>query len=76
MNCPTGGYPTLRHNELRDFTANGLSEVCSGVRVEPLLQTLSGETLTFSTAIVEDGVRLDVSADGFWVAVTRGRILM
>ena len=24
LNCPTGGYPTLRHNELRDFTA----EIC------------------------------------------------
>ena len=33
MNCPTGGYPTLRHNELRDFTADALSEVCSGVCV-------------------------------------------
>ena len=21
MNCPTGGYPTLHRNELRDFTA-------------------------------------------------------
>ena len=70
MNCPTGSYPTLRYNELRDFTANALSEMCSGVCVcvcvEPSLQTLSGETLTFSTAIVEDGARLDVSADGFW----------
>ena len=36
------------------------------VCVEPLLQTLSGETLTFSTAIFEDGAHLDVSADGFW----------
>jgi len=60
MNCPTGGYLTLRHNELRDFNANALSEVCSGVCVEPSLQTLSGETLTFSTATVEDEARLDV----------------
>ena len=34
------------------------------VCVESSLQTLSGET--YSTAIVEDGARLDVSADGFW----------
>ena len=66
MNCPTGGYPILRHNELRDFTADALSEVCFGVCVEPSLQTLSGETLTYSTAIAEDGARLDVSADGSW----------
>ena len=32
MNCPTGGYPTLRHNELTDLLhANALSEVCFGV---------------------------------------------
>ena len=66
MNCPTGGYPTLRHNELRDFTANALSEECSSGCVELSLQTLSGETFTFSTAITENGACLDVSADGFW----------
>ena len=38
MNCITGGYPVLRHNELRDFTADALSEMCSGVCVEPSLQ--------------------------------------
>ena len=50
MNCPTGGYPTLIHNELRDFTADALSEVCSGVCVEPSLQNLSGKTLIYSMA--------------------------
>ena len=60
MNCPTGGYPTLRHNELRDFTAAILSEVCTDVCVEPPLQSLSGETLTYATANREDGARLDV----------------
>ena len=29
LNCPTGGYATLRHNELRDFTAKVLSDVCA-----------------------------------------------
>ena len=29
--CPTGGYPMLRHNELRNFTAEILSEVCTDV---------------------------------------------
>ena len=30
------------------------------------LQPLSGETLTYATANVEDGARLDISAAGFW----------
>ena len=65
LNCPTGGYPTLRYNELRDFTAEILSEVCSDVCTEPHLQPLSGETLTYATANVEDGACLDVSATGW-----------
>ena len=66
MNCPTGGFPTIRHNELRDFTASLLSEVCHGVSVEPHLQPLTGETFSLNSAIVEDGARLDVAANGFW----------
>ena len=66
MNCSSGGFPTLRHNELRDFTAAVLSEVCHDVAVEPVLQPLSGESLRYATANVEDEARLDVSARGFW----------
>ena len=66
MNCPIGGYPALRHNDLRDFTAETLSEVCTDVCIEPSLQPLSGETLDYATANVEDGARVDVCATGFW----------
>ena len=66
MNCATGGFPTLRHNELRDFTAAALSEVCHNVAIEPVLQPLSGESFRYATANVEDEARLDVSAHGFW----------
>ena len=47
MNWPTGGYPTLRRNELRDFTAETLSEVCTDVSVELSLQPLTGETFDY-----------------------------
>ena len=76
LNCPTGGYSTLRHNELRDFTAEILSEVCADVCTEPPLQPLLGETLTYATANVEDGARLDISAAGFWGVSTKRLILM
>ncbi len=33
--CPKGGFPILRHNEIRDLTANLLTEVCQDVNVEP-----------------------------------------
>ena len=66
LNCPTGGFPTLRHNEIRDFTANLISEVCHDVCVEPPLQPLSGEHLTYATANRDDSARLDIKARGFW----------
>ena len=66
MSCPHGGFPSVRHNELQDITAQCLTEVCHGVGVEPSLQALSGETLYYGTANRDDGARLDVVADGFW----------
>ena len=61
-----GGYPTIRHNQVRDITAELMSEVCHNVGVEMTLQPLFGETLRHATANREDGARLDVVADNFW----------
>ena len=66
LTCPTGGFPFVRHNDLRDFTANLLTEVCPNVCIEPPLQALTGELLTHDTSNSEDGAHLDVSAQGFW----------
>ena len=46
MICPTGGFPTLHHNEIRDLTASLLSEVCHSVAIEHSLQPLNGERLS------------------------------
>ena len=37
--CSTGGFPTIRHNEVHDLTAQLLTEVCPSVSVEPPLQS-------------------------------------
>ena len=37
LSCPKGGFPTLRHNEVRDLTATLMTEVCHEVSVEPHL---------------------------------------
>ncbi len=66
MICHTGGFPTIRHNEIRDITASLLTEVCHNVATEPSLQTLSGEILNHRTANKEDGARLDIRARGVW----------
>ena len=66
LNCPTGGFPTICHNEIRDFTATLMSEVCHDVCVEPPLQPLSGDHLSYATTNREDSARLDVKAHRFW----------
>ena len=66
LSCKTGGYPALRHNEVRDITASWLTEVCHGVAIEPHLQSLTGEELSHNSAITDDGARLDVAMYGFW----------
>ena len=60
------GFSSLRHNEIRDVTADLLHEICHNVSTEPELQPLSGESLTLRTANTQDGARLDVKAQGFW----------
>ena len=67
LTCKIGGFVNIRHNEIRDFTAELLSEVCNDVSVEPLLTPLTGETFRYKTANTEDHARLDVSARGVWV---------
>lgn len=66
LTCKTGGFPAVRHNEVRDITASLLTEVCHGVTIEPHLQPLSGESLSHRSAINQDGARLDVAMYGFW----------
>ena len=66
MICHMGGFPTIRHNEIRDITATLLTEVCHNVATEPPLQRLTGETLTARSANTDDNARLDIRARGFW----------
>ena len=66
MSCSCGGFPSIRHNEIRDITADLLSEVCHNVGAEPCLQPVTGEQMRHRTANKEDDARLDVVADSFW----------
>ena len=66
LSCKKGGYITLRHNEVRDITAQLLNEVCRNVQKEPALQPLTGEML-HGNPNISDEARLDVTARDFWV---------
>ena len=66
LSCAKGGFPIIRHNEIRDLTATLLTEVCSEVSIEPELQPVMPQQLTGATANAQDGARLDISANGVW----------
>ena len=70
LSCKKGGFVTLRHNEVRDITAEMLNEVCRNVSKEPVLQPLTGECFNERTAITSNEARVDIGARDFW---TRGQ---
>ena len=66
LSCPRGGFPSLRHNEIRDLTARLLTEVCNDVQIEPELQEITTEAMSGRSANTTNGARLDVAASGLW----------
>ena len=66
LNCKCGGYPSIRHNKIRDIMAHLITEVCHSVLIEPPLQQLLGEIMSLQSANVQDKARLDIAADRFW----------
>ena len=70
LSCPRGGFPSIRHNEIRDITADVLTGVWTmsdshGVGTEPCLQPVTGDRLALRSANREDGARLDIVAKNF-----------
>ena len=59
-----GGFITQRHNELRDLEAELLDMVCNDVKIEPVLQDITGEELGRGSNTAPDA-RLDVHVRGF-----------
>lgn len=65
LSCPRGGFPSIRHNEIRDITADLLSEVCHAVGTELCLQPVAGEVFKHKTADREVSAGVDIIAQGF-----------
>ena len=67
LTCPTGGYPSLRHNELRDVLVEVMtSSAIPDVQTEPPLLPLDDEQLHGAAANRAAEGRLDIRARGFW----------
>ena len=52
LSCPN---MFVRHNELRNITAQLMEEVCLDVGIEPSLQPISNEVLHYKTANTDEG---------------------
>ena len=65
LTCPSGGYPTARHNEIRDVIADVLRDVVRDVEVESTLLPYSNEDLSGRTANPSPEARVDIQACGF-----------
>ena len=61
MVCRRGGFIIQRHNELGELEADMLSMVCNDVEIEPVLQELTGESLSSGANRAPDA-RLDIHA--------------
>ena len=67
MSCKKGGFITIRHNDLRDLTANLLTEVCKDVDIEPQLLPVTGETFENRTTNISNEARVNIKSRGSWV---------
>ena len=67
LSCSKGGFIINRHNEIRNTTAEFLSEICSDVAIEPLLQPLNGEKFERKSTLTTNEARVDVTARSFWI---------
>ena len=63
---PVVGSPSIHNNEIRDVTANLLTKVYHDVMIEPDLQPLMGEAMTYVTSNPSKGARLDIAVNDFW----------
>ena len=64
--CPSGGYPSARHDEVCRVIADTMGEVLHDVELEPVMKPWEGEDLSFRTANRATEARLDIRARGFW----------
>ena len=58
-------FVTLRHNKLRNIIDEMLQEVTKDVRLEPILQPLTGEEQSIGGNVSMEE-RADISVSGFW----------
>ena len=62
---------SLRHNQIRDLTADLLKIIYHDVLIKSTLQQLTGKSLHERTENITDEARVDIAAKGFWISGQR-----
>lgn len=60
ISCKKAGFITIRHNDLCDFTACLLTEVCEDVDIEPQLLSVTGDTFDNQTDNTSNETKFDI----------------
>ncbi len=63
--CPKSALPSIRHDHIRDITADLLTDVSSNVGLEPTLHPLTGERFSLHSTNTEEWAGLDITAQNF-----------
>ena len=66
LSCQLGGFPSHRHNEIRDLFADVMTETCNSVGVEPTLTPVEGRTFQHPTTTADPNARVYIVAGGVW----------
>ena len=66
MNCHRGGFINARHDNVRNFDAKLLQDVCRDVQLEPLLQPVPEGRQFRNSVNTSSEARADIRAKGFW----------
>ena len=67
LSCKKGGFINIRHNQVKDITANLLKIICHNVKIKPPLLPLSGESLLERTANIQYSAWVDMCVRRFWI---------
>ena len=66
MSCKKGSFIYIQHIDLRDLTANMMSEMCKDTETRPISTLLSGEELQGTASNNSNEARVDIRTQGFW----------
>ena len=67
LSCTKGGFPSIKHTEIKKLTVSLLTEVCHDVIVQPVLEPVVEKVILCASENSQDGAQVNTAASG-WVS--------